>query len=162
MLGGWLAALAMHRPVITWPYVLTGGGVEALPADTSEARGLRLNADAVLGVDGSAREAIPGSHGGGILMLGQLPPGTAATEAARALYDGGVRRLLLDGGHEAAQAFLDRGLVDRVVVFMPHRSTSGRSSGRLPWPLLPPGFVITSTARTESFVRVEGQPETLR
>jgi hypothetical protein len=32
----------------------------------------------------------------------------------------------------------------------------------MPWPLLPPGFVVTSTAKTEHFIRVNGQPDTLR
>jgi hypothetical protein len=28
----------------------------------------------------------------------------------------------------------------------------------LPWPLLPPGFVIAGAARTDGYVRVDGQP----
>jgi diaminohydroxyphosphoribosylaminopyrimidine deaminase / 5-amino-6-(5-phosphoribosylamino)uracil reductase len=158
VLGGWLAALRTHRPVITWPYLVTSHGVEAFPADTSEAQQLRLNSDAVLGADGAVREAVPGGHGRGILTLEQLPPGAGAAEVARTLYDGGVRRLLLDGNQQAARAFLRAGLVDRVMAFMPYGSASARPDGGLRWPLLPPGFVITSAARTESFVRVEGEP----
>jgi diaminohydroxyphosphoribosylaminopyrimidine deaminase/5-amino-6-(5-phosphoribosylamino)uracil reductase len=70
VLGDWLAGLRNRRPVVTWPYLLTGYGVEQLRADTSEARQLRLNTDAVLAADGTVREAVPGSHGKGILALG--------------------------------------------------------------------------------------------
>lgn len=97
VLGDWLAGLRNRRPVITWPYLITGEGLGQLPSDTSEARQLRLNADAVLGPDGTAWEAVPGSHGKGILALLDPPPGDGAAAAA-ALYNGGVRRLLLDGG----------------------------------------------------------------
>ena len=150
VLGDWLAGLRNRRPVITWPYLITGRGIEALPADTSEARQLRLNADAVLGADGTVREAVPGSHGKGILALRDQPPGDGAAAAA-ALYDGGVRRLLLDGGLDAAMPFLDSGLVDRVVAYLPHGSASRRPAAEPPWPLLPPGFVITGATRTGSF-----------
>lgn len=162
VLGDWLAGLQNRRPVITWPYLITGRGIEALPADTSEARQLRLNADAVLGADGSVQEAVPGSHGKGILALKDQPPGTSAAEAAAALYDGGVRRLLLDGGLDAAKPFLDSGLVDRVTAYLARENASRRPAAELPWPLLPPGFVITCAASAGSFVRVEGQQGALR
>jgi diaminohydroxyphosphoribosylaminopyrimidine deaminase / 5-amino-6-(5-phosphoribosylamino)uracil reductase len=162
VLGRWLAALDKRRPVITWPYLITGHGIGALPAGTSEARELRLNTDAVLRADGAVHEAVPGSHGKGILTLKDQPRGTGAAEAARALYDEGVRHLLLDGGPDAAAPFLASGLVDRVIAFMPHGNVSSRPAEGLPWPLLPPGFVITSAARTEGFVRVDGRPDALR
>ena len=125
VLGDWLAGLQNRRPVITWPYLITGHTIEALPADTGEAQLLRLNADAVLEADGAVREAIPGSHGKDILALKDQPPGSNAAEAAAALYDGGVRRLLLDGGLDAAMPFLDSGLVDRVVAYLPQGAHRG-------------------------------------
>jgi len=42
VLGDWLAGLQTRRPVITWPYLITGQGLEPLPSDTAEARLLRL------------------------------------------------------------------------------------------------------------------------
>jgi diaminohydroxyphosphoribosylaminopyrimidine deaminase/5-amino-6-(5-phosphoribosylamino)uracil reductase len=161
VLGDWLAGLQTRRPVITWPYLITGRGIGALPTDTSEARQLRLNADAVLGADGSVQEAVPGSHGKGILAL-RDPAGTNAADAVADLYDGGVRRLLLDGGLDAAKPFLDSGLVDRVTAYLAHENASRRPAAELPWPLLPPGFVITGAARAGSFVRVEGQQDAPR
>lgn len=162
VLGGWLAGLKNRRPVITWPYLITGQGIEALPADSSEGRLLRLNADAVLRADGTVREAVPGSHGRGILTIKDQAPGTGAVEAAASLYDGGVRHLLLDGDHGAASPFLASGLVDRVVAYLPHGRPSRRPAAGLPWPMLPPGFVIASAVKTESFVRVDGKLDTLR
>jgi diaminohydroxyphosphoribosylaminopyrimidine deaminase/5-amino-6-(5-phosphoribosylamino)uracil reductase len=161
VLGDWLAGLQTRRPVITWPYLITGRGIEALPTDTSEARQLRLNADAVLGADGSVQEAVPGSHGKGLLAL-RDPAGTNAADAVADLHDGGVRRLLLDGGLDAAKPFLDSGLVDRVTAYLAHENASRRPAAELPWPLLPPGFVITGAARAGSFVRVEGQQDAPR
>ena len=162
VLGGWLSGIMNRRPVITWPYLIAGHGIEALPGDTSEARLLRLNADAVLRADGTVREAVPGSHGSDILTIKDQPLGTGPVEAAMSLYDGGVRHLLLDGGHEAAGPFLASGLVDRVLAYLPYGSASGRPAAGLPWPLLPPGFVITGAVRTEGFVRVDAQPDALR
>ena len=162
VLGGWLTGLETRRLVITWPYLLTAQGVERMPADTGEARLLRLNADAVLAADGVVREAVLGSHGKGILALQDQAPGTGAAQAAAALYDGGVRHLLIDGGHAVAAPFLGAGLVDRVVAYLPHGNASSHPDAELPWLLLPPGFVITSTVRTENFVRVDGQPDALR
>jgi diaminohydroxyphosphoribosylaminopyrimidine deaminase / 5-amino-6-(5-phosphoribosylamino)uracil reductase len=162
VLGDWLAGLQNRRPVITWPYLINGHMIEALPAVTSEAGLLRLSADAVLGADGPAREAIPGSHGKGILGLKDQPPGSSPVEVVAALYGGGVRRLLLDGGLDVATPFLDSGLVDRVVAYLPHENASRRPAEDLPWPLMPPGFVITGVARTGSFVRVNGQHDALR
>jgi diaminohydroxyphosphoribosylaminopyrimidine deaminase/5-amino-6-(5-phosphoribosylamino)uracil reductase len=161
VLGDWLAGLRNRRPVITWPYLVTGHGLGRLPTDTGEARQLRLNADAVLGEDGAVRETVPGSHGKGILVL-QDPPFGDGAAAAVALYEGGVRRLLLDGGLAVAAPFLDAGVVDRVVACLPYGKASSRPAVEPSWPLLPPGFVITSTTRTEVFVRVDGQPSTLR
>ena len=161
VLGDWLAGLHDRRPVITWPYLITAQGVTALPADSSEAWQLRRNADAVLGAGGIVREAIPDSHGKAILALDQVG-GVIAAEAASTLYGGGVRRLLLEGGLDTAMPFLDSGLVDHVVAYLPHGNASRRPSAELPWPLLPPGFVITGAVRVASFVRVDGEPDSLR
>lgn len=118
--------------------------------DTDQARLLRLNADAVLSADGSAREAVPDSHGKGILALKDHAPGASAAEAAAALYDCGVRRLLLEGGHDAAVPFLAAGLVDRVVAYLPHGSSSPRPAAELPWPLLPGPLRSVTSAQNDA------------
>jgi diaminohydroxyphosphoribosylaminopyrimidine deaminase / 5-amino-6-(5-phosphoribosylamino)uracil reductase len=158
VLGGWLDALDTHRPVITWPYVISSRGFTALAVDSAEERRLRLNADAVLDADGAVREAVPGSHGKGIFPLHDLGTGTSAAVAAAEMYDSGVRRLLLHGGVDTAGPFLEAALVDCVLAYLPSGAPSSRPvAAGLPWPLLPPGFVITAADRIESFVRVEGR-----
>ena len=106
--------------------------------------------------------AVPGTHGSGILAIKDQLLGTGAAEAAMALYDGGVRHLLLDGGRDAVGPFLASGLVDHVVAYMPYRSASRRPASGLAWPLLPPGFVVASVVKTESFVRVDGERDASR
>jgi diaminohydroxyphosphoribosylaminopyrimidine deaminase/5-amino-6-(5-phosphoribosylamino)uracil reductase len=162
VLGGWLAALETHRPVVTWPYLIGDHGIMALLDEIKDARVARLNADAVLREDGSVEEAIPGSHGKGILRLKDSPPGTDARLAATSLYEGGVRQLVLAGGLEVAAPFLAAGLVDRVLAYLPHGKASRRPGTANPWPLLPPGFAITSARRVGEYVQIEGQPEKAR
>ncbi len=123
---------------------------------------LRLNADAVLRADGSVTEAVPGSHGAGILDVQDAPADAAASAILASLYEGGVRRLLLDGGLEVAAPFLAAGLVDKVIAYVADGGASRRPGVALPWPLLPPGFAIARACRIDSFARIEGEPEKIR
>jgi diaminohydroxyphosphoribosylaminopyrimidine deaminase / 5-amino-6-(5-phosphoribosylamino)uracil reductase len=159
VLGGWLDALKSRRPFITWPYIVTQHAVVGLAARSAAEQELRLNYDAVLGADGAVREAVPYSHGKGILTLNDPETGAGAVAVAARLYDEGVRRLLLAGALDVAGPFLDAGLVDRVLVYLPSAAPSRPGSDGLPWPLLPPGFTVTEADRIEGFVRVEGRPE---
>jgi diaminohydroxyphosphoribosylaminopyrimidine deaminase/5-amino-6-(5-phosphoribosylamino)uracil reductase len=158
VLGTWLTGLESRRPVITWPYLVTGSGVISFPETTAEARSLRLNADAVLRADGTVGEAVPGSHGANILELKTVPPGTDVNVAAASLYDGGVRHLLLQGGLDVAAPFLATGLLDRLLAYVPDGSASRRPKGELPWPQIPPGFTIREAAKIDGYVKVEARP----
>ena len=162
VLGSWLTALEARRPVLTWPYVISGSGIMALPDGMEDSWRLRLNADAVLRAGGSVTEAMPGSHGAGILDIKDAPADAAASAVLASLYEGGVRRLLLNGGLEVAAPFLAAGLVDQVIAYMADEGASRRPGVALPWPLLPPGFAITRARRAGTFVRIEGEPEKIR
>jgi diaminohydroxyphosphoribosylaminopyrimidine deaminase / 5-amino-6-(5-phosphoribosylamino)uracil reductase len=155
VLGTWAAALGIGRPVVTWPYALDTEVLRPLPADVADARLLRLNSDAVLHDGGKVSEAVPYSHGAGILRLVDVPPGTPPQDALGQIYAGGVRALVLDGGLSLAGPFLAAGLVDRVVVYVADALPSRRPGEALPWPLLPPGFTMTSVTRIGRFARVE-------
>jgi diaminohydroxyphosphoribosylaminopyrimidine deaminase/5-amino-6-(5-phosphoribosylamino)uracil reductase len=159
VLGAWLAALETRRPVVTWPYLIDDRGILALPHEIEDAQVVRLNADAVLREDGSVEEAIPGSHGKDILRLEDAPSDADAQLVAASLYEGGVRQLMLAGGLEVAAPFLAAGLVDRVLAYLPRGKASRRPGMVKPWPLLPPGFTITSAKRVGEYVQIEGQPE---
>lgn len=156
VLGPWLTALEKRRPEITWPYLITPVGIEALPEGTPESDFLRRNADAVLNVDGTATEAVPGAHGAGILKLA-VPAGAGALEVANFLYEGGVRRLLLQGGQDLATSFIVAGVLDRVLAYTTGGPASHRPASYMPWPELPPGFTVTDAARTGSLVRIEAR-----
>jgi diaminohydroxyphosphoribosylaminopyrimidine deaminase/5-amino-6-(5-phosphoribosylamino)uracil reductase len=162
VMSAWLAALRTRRPFITWPYQLADQGIVPLPGGAAEGRRLRLNADAVLMHDGTVGEALPGTHGAGILSLKDAAPGEDPHAVAAALYDGGVRRLLLHGGIETAGPFLAADLVDSVLAYMPDGSGSRRPRQNLPWPLLPPGFTITDVDRIDGYVRAAGRRSGLR
>jgi diaminohydroxyphosphoribosylaminopyrimidine deaminase/5-amino-6-(5-phosphoribosylamino)uracil reductase len=159
VLAPWLTALKVRRPAVTWPYMISGHGIAALPNGIDDARLLRLNADAVLRVDGRFAEAIPGRHGVGILGLKGIPLGADPRAIAASAYEGGIRQLLLGGGLDVAAPFLAAGLVDRVLAYLPDGTASRTPSATLPWPLLPPGFAITATVRLDGVVRIEAQPE---
>ena len=156
VLGSWLTAQETRRPEITWPYLISSAGIEALPEGTPEAEYLRRNADAVLQADGTVTEAVPGTHGTGILQLA-VPPGAGELAVADCLYEGGVRRLLLHGGPGLAAPFIAAGVLDRVIAYAPEGHASHRPAGSLPWPELPPGFAVTGAARTGGLVRIEAR-----
>jgi diaminohydroxyphosphoribosylaminopyrimidine deaminase/5-amino-6-(5-phosphoribosylamino)uracil reductase len=160
VLGPWLTAQEAQRPGITWPYVIAGHGIVALPNGT-DSRLLRLNADAVLRADGSLTEAVPGSHSTGILDLTDPPPGADPRAIAASMYAGGVRQLVLGGGLDLAEPFLTAGLVDRVLAYLPNGSGSRKPSMTLPWPLLPPGFAITGAVKVGGFVCIDGRPDAI-
>jgi diaminohydroxyphosphoribosylaminopyrimidine deaminase/5-amino-6-(5-phosphoribosylamino)uracil reductase len=159
VLGSWLTATTTGRPLVIWPYLISDGSASALPSDMSSLQVLHVNADAVLHEDGSVSEAVPGSHGKDILKLPMLmrpnEPGLVTTAA----YQAGVRILLLSGGLSLAAPFLAEKLIDRVVAYLPDGQASQRPDTSMPWPLLPPGFAITATARIPGFVRIDAQPD---
>ncbi len=126
VLGPWLVALERRRPVITWPYVAQADGIGPVSAELDDARLLKVGADALLHADGSTSEAVPGSHGAGMLRLLSFAEDADRGVVAASMYEAGVRRLLLDGGLALAQPFLDLGLVDRVYAYLPRGHASRR------------------------------------
>jgi len=154
VLGPWLAATQARRPVTIWPYVITEDGIMPLDSAMGELQLLRMNADAVLAGDGAVGEGVPGSHGRGMLQLPKRIAAAEASEAARLLFDGGVRTLILDGGYSLAGPFLTARIIDHVVAFLPDGKASRRPRLVAPWPLLPPGFSINKVGRIDGFVRV--------
>lgn len=156
VLGPWLTALSMERPIVTWPYVLSDQGIQALPEDTEQARALHLNADAILHQDGRATEAIPGSHGAGILHLDHRLE-TDPVKALASLYRDGVRNLLLATDLARATSFLAAGLIGHIRAYLPDGNPSHKPPTVAAWPLLPPGFVLTEAVRVPGFVCIKAE-----
>jgi diaminohydroxyphosphoribosylaminopyrimidine deaminase/5-amino-6-(5-phosphoribosylamino)uracil reductase len=158
VLGPWLSALQTRRPVISWPYVISDRGIEAVPEGIPDARRLRLSADAILRADGTITEAIPGSHGQGTLHLQDASPGAGPAAVMASLYEGGVRSALLAGGLDLAAPYLTAGLVDHLYAYLPDGHASRKAPTAPLWPLVPPGFEITAASRLDGYVLLEAQP----
>lgn len=160
VLGPWLSALEEQRPLISWPYLISGHGIAAMPDDMAEALRLRLNADAVLRADGTLTEAVPGRHGAGILTLANVDSRAEPGAVAFSAYAGGVRHLLLEGGLEVAAPFLAASLVDKLAAYLPDASPSSKPDGNCPWAQLPPGFAITGVCKISHFTRIDARRDT--
>lgn len=153
VLGPWLHALRESRPLVTWVHRSPAGPVW----DLSDARQLRVSADAVLAGDRSLEEGLPGSHGAGALTLPGLPLPPDPSVALKELHRGGVRTLLLEGERAAADPFLDALLVDNVVVYLTSRGASHRpDSIDCVLEVLPPGFRLTRATRVAGAIRIDG------
>lgn len=156
VLGPWLRALETHRPVMIWPYVTGPGGITAAPENLDDIRLLTLSVDAVLRDGEAATEAVPNSHGAGILRLDKIAGEADPAVIAASLYDGGVRRVLLSAGLDIATRYLDQGLIDQVHAYVPFNGPSLRLKETQPWLQLPPEFKITAATKVDGFVRIDG------
>jgi diaminohydroxyphosphoribosylaminopyrimidine deaminase/5-amino-6-(5-phosphoribosylamino)uracil reductase len=157
VLRPWLAPLQASRPWIIWPYLIRGRRIMALPWTVPGAEDLKAGADAVLRENGQVTEAVPGSHGDGILSITDLEGGDCAAGSAARLFQGGIRRLILRSGYDMAAPFLAAGLIDSVHAYLPDGPASRLAAVPGPWPLLPPGFTITAVTRLSGFVCVDAQ-----
>lgn len=155
VLGTWLTAQETRRPVITWAYRIGVAGPTALPAAGSVTEAIRTAADVIFDQSG-IRETAPGAHGPGMIDPSPGHPyRDNPTDLATALYQHGVRSLLLNGDHTLAAPFLAAGLIERLVVHIDEMDTTHHPDPALPWPVLPPGFVLTMVSRSDSGVRAE-------
>jgi diaminohydroxyphosphoribosylaminopyrimidine deaminase/5-amino-6-(5-phosphoribosylamino)uracil reductase len=158
VLGPWLAPLQASRPSIIWPYLIRGHRIVALPWTAPGAEDLKAGADAFLHENGQVTEAVPGSHGDGMLSITHLAAGDSAARIAERLFQGGIRRLILRGGYDMAAPFLAAGLIGSVHSYLPDGPASRLADVPPSWPLLPPGFTIRAVTRLRGFVRVDAQP----
>ena len=101
-LGPWLQAVREGRPVVTWGHRSPPDFTSDLP----DAARLRAGFDAVLTARGRLEEGIPGGHGAETFRLPPVPLPAGLPAALAALYEGGVRTLLLEGGRAPAAPFL--------------------------------------------------------
>jgi diaminohydroxyphosphoribosylaminopyrimidine deaminase / 5-amino-6-(5-phosphoribosylamino)uracil reductase len=158
VLGPWLTALQTCRPHVIWPYTLSVEGVLGSLATIPDGTHLLSGVDAVLYEDGQVAEAVPNSHGEGVLNLAPASLENGPRAVLSTLYQGGVRSVLLDGGLPLAAPFLAERLVDRVVGYLPPTgaSTQPTLDGILELVPLPTGFRLTHVTRYKQYVRLSG------
>jgi diaminohydroxyphosphoribosylaminopyrimidine deaminase / 5-amino-6-(5-phosphoribosylamino)uracil reductase len=159
VLGPWLTALETARPLVTWPYVIgAAGGIE--PAiELPEAAHLLTSTDAVLHEDGHVTEAIPDSHGTGVLNLAPVTVDAGPKAMLSTLYGNGIRSVLLHGGLGLAEPFLAAGLIDRVIAYLPLEEPSKQPVLNEAWDLIlmPTGFRCIHIERYEQYVCLVGE-----
>ncbi|MGV4926768.1 bifunctional diaminohydroxyphosphoribosylaminopyrimidine deaminase/5-amino-6-(5-phosphoribosylamino)uracil reductase RibD (plasmid) [Streptomyces sp. BHT-5-2] len=136
-------------------------------------RRLRTPVDARLASDGAAptwilttRTAGEGRHGTAELLT--VAPGEHfLTASLHALYDRGIRSLLVEGGATLAGALLGEELVDRIIWYSAARllGQDGAPAVRdldIPSCAAAPGFRILGTRRLGEDLRTVLEPETVR
>jgi diaminohydroxyphosphoribosylaminopyrimidine deaminase/5-amino-6-(5-phosphoribosylamino)uracil reductase len=151
VLGPWLAATRSGRPHVHWACESGPEGFRS-SNDLLLWSGLGIGTDAVLHSSGDVEEGIPGAHGHGVFAL---PESVAVEDPAGALttlYAGGVRSLLLHGGGELAQPYLELQLIDTVDVFIPPSALSAPEQVLTP---LPAGFGIRNVTHLDSGLIVQ-------
>lgn len=160
VLGRWLTALEAGRPHVLWSYVLQPDGAVGALAAVPDADDLLAGADAVLHEDGHVAEAVPNSHGSGVLHLAQPSLSAGPRPVLSSLHQGGVRSVILDGGPAMVTPFLAEELVDRIVGYLPWQEASGRPSLEAASDLLslPAGFTLIDVTRCARYVRFVGTP----
>jgi diaminohydroxyphosphoribosylaminopyrimidine deaminase/5-amino-6-(5-phosphoribosylamino)uracil reductase len=153
VLGPWLASLRSGRPLVVWPYLVDGSQSRPLPDGLLAAEVLRQGADAVLDPNGRPVEAVPDSHGDGILRLDDVDLAAGPMTALEAAHAGGVRSLLVSG--DAGERFAAAGLVDRIVAYLSAAPPSSAGPSDLAPFLAEDGFTVADVQRVNDMVRVQ-------
>lgn len=148
VLGPWMRTLHTRRPVLWW---VTGHG--ASKPDVGVLSGLRSRADAIIHADGRITEAVPNSHGGGILALPQALTPHQPVATVQALFDGGARTALLEADQDMAEPFLRCGLIDHVAVVLTEELPTIPREVKVG--LVPDGFALDRVTKEGAAVIVE-------
>jgi diaminohydroxyphosphoribosylaminopyrimidine deaminase/5-amino-6-(5-phosphoribosylamino)uracil reductase len=149
VLGNWLTARELQRPIVNAAYQIAAHGDEPLDGHTLAA--MRAGFDVVLDAAGHVEEAVPNSHGRGMLQLPGRPLTGTPVEILKELYTGGVRSVLLIGGRHIARRFGAAGCLDRLTVRL-------ERAGEVPAEavdLLAPGLSVVGVERTAEYVLVK-------
>ena len=148
VLGPWLASFHTGLPIVTMAYQMDQAGFQ-LVERTADAQ-LRSSFDVVLSDGGHIVEAVPASHGQGILALPSGPFTGEPTSLLSRLFKSGVRTVLLMGSREFMWRFVDADTVDRIVVVM-----SGTAHPDALTPAVPHGFKMERIAKVGQDIWIE-------
>ena len=162
VLGPWQASLSAGRPFITWIYEASTDG----NPDFNSAQGiafeevdtLRRSYDLVVNQEGGVEEGDPGSHGEDVF---QIPHGTLGNDfdqMTKALRGTGVRSILLSGAVDDFSRIASAGMVDEVIYYLPHTSSSYSPEKEVESTVaIPDGYRLTGVIRMASHVRLTGR-----
>ncbi|MGW9351464.1 bifunctional diaminohydroxyphosphoribosylaminopyrimidine deaminase/5-amino-6-(5-phosphoribosylamino)uracil reductase RibD [Nocardiopsis flavescens] len=145
VLGPWMRTLETRRPILWW-----ASSGSTLKLGRSWIMALQSRMDAILNSDGSITEAVPGSHGAGILDIPRSYNPDDPIMTVEALYKGGARAVLVDGGPTLVDPFLRQGLIDHIVIAHIEKEPSTLIN-------LPDGFVLDRLTKELGVVIVEAR-----
>ena len=141
-----MRTLHTRRPVLWW--AISHG---ASKSDVLQLSGLHSRADVIIHADGRITEAVPNSHGAGILALPEAHTPHRPEATVQALFDGGARTVLLEADQDRAEPFLQRGLIDHVAVVLTEESPVIRRKASI----VPDGFSLDRVTKEGTAVLVE-------
>lgn len=146
VLGGWMQTLRTRRPIMWWTYTLGPQGPAAPHLTRS-----RTRMDAIVLADGRITEAVPESHGAGILDLPERHDPEKPATTLRALFDGGARAVALHGGHDLAAPFLQHHLIDHITALL---AADVPNASACHLEVIPDGFTIDHITREDDTVLI--------
>ncbi|RQX15022.1 bifunctional diaminohydroxyphosphoribosylaminopyrimidine deaminase/5-amino-6-(5-phosphoribosylamino)uracil reductase RibD [Micromonospora ureilytica] len=143
VLEPWLTATVRRRPYLTWAFAAEGGYQS--PAEERLLLDLRASAD--LAVEGkTVDEGIPGGHAGAHFALpGDADIDVGLSQWLSAVYEGGVRSVLVVGHEHGAALRPHLHAVDELVVAVP-RTDPSRALEVVQSDLIPIGFRLIEFA----------------
>lgn len=164
VLGPWSESLRIGRPVVTWLYALSVEG-DPIPIDActfesvvADAHAFALAVDIVIHDDGAIVEGTPGGHAWTPpdLHLGSERDGVEILKRVGAL---GARTVLLNGNSTLATPFLDAGIVEKIVCYLPSQSPSSIPQATERVQIIPNGYRLREVTRLDDWVRIEADKE---
>jgi diaminohydroxyphosphoribosylaminopyrimidine deaminase/5-amino-6-(5-phosphoribosylamino)uracil reductase len=157
VIGPWIAALKTRVPYVHFAYVAdSDSDAQADLEPPPEHAIFRAGVDAVLTSDGRVEEGVPGAHSPDEFSLPSVV-GTKPASWLAELYDGGTRSLLLSGRSEHASDALEKGLVDRITLYVRRQPASSRPVVPDGEHLarVPSGFAVATVSIVDPYVRMD-------
>ena len=143
VLGDWLEALRLQRPITTWAFKIDAAGSIGEPSDITR---WRTQFD-LMTTGAELVEGIPGGHGRFEVPSTSVLDDEPAT-ALKTMFDRGARTLLITGDSPQSLRLRAADMVDRLRVEVPRVAPS---AGTTPWPV-PAGFVLVDAKATSDAV----------
>jgi diaminohydroxyphosphoribosylaminopyrimidine deaminase / 5-amino-6-(5-phosphoribosylamino)uracil reductase len=160
VLGPWLESLRSGRPVVTWLYGLSDVG-EPTPMDEdasgavrADAHVIALGVDLVISDDGTIAEGLPGGHAWTPQEL-RFDSDSDSTEVLTVMAALGARTVLLYGSGALAAPYLEAGMIEKVVCYVPFRSPSSTPPAMARIQIVPNGYQLQKVTRLDGWVRIE-------